>query len=377
MGGSSGRRRPPAVARGRQRRQGWQHGPGAVFRQRHQPAFGLGRPHHPQGAGSAARSELHLRPRHACSRTRWRWTAPSPMPSASHGRRSVSLPTLGQAAVGWADESHRLAQQVAYNDIAKPSGEAWSLRYQAKAWPVVKTRLEQAGVRLAAVLNAASGCTERSSEHATSARSCCLQASATGVKKVRPYAAAAQQHDATASGVSRGLHAELWQLKASPRLVWSADLADHFAGQLAGAWHLDVQMADDARFSPWLGGQCCCYARADDYPRQPDPPYQDRRHAWPRHRCAGHARADHRRRRECRAPQPLPRQAGRSPRTRAAVREVAATRRLRGRHPGRSAGSEDSRRDIRRRSGATGRGRRRSCWTAARACRRAMQPASA
>jgi hypothetical protein len=70
---------------------------------------------------------------------------------------SISMSNLGGAAIGWADESHLLAQTVAYDDISKPSGEAWSLRYQAKAWPVVKTRLEQAGVRLAAVLNVALG----------------------------------------------------------------------------------------------------------------------------------------------------------------------------------------------------------------------------
>lgn len=70
---------------------------------------------------------------------------------------SVSLANLGIAAIDWADESHLLAQTVAYTDLSKPSGDAWSLRYQAKAWPVVKTRLEQAGVRLAAVLNDALG----------------------------------------------------------------------------------------------------------------------------------------------------------------------------------------------------------------------------
>lgn len=70
---------------------------------------------------------------------------------------SITLPSLGHDAIRWADESHLLAQQVAYTDLSKPSGEAWSLRYQAKAWPVVKTRLEKAGVRLAAVLNAALG----------------------------------------------------------------------------------------------------------------------------------------------------------------------------------------------------------------------------
>jgi hypothetical protein len=70
---------------------------------------------------------------------------------------SISLSHLGREAIGWADESHLLAQKVAYTDLAKPSGEAWSQRYQAKAWPVIKTRLEKAGVRLAAVLNEALG----------------------------------------------------------------------------------------------------------------------------------------------------------------------------------------------------------------------------
>lgn len=70
---------------------------------------------------------------------------------------SISLSNLGGEAIDWANESHALAQQVAYTDLAKPSGDAWSQRYQAKAWPVVKTRLEQGGVRLAAVLNDALG----------------------------------------------------------------------------------------------------------------------------------------------------------------------------------------------------------------------------
>ena len=65
------------------------------------------------------------------------------------------LPQIGAAAVSWANESHHLAQTVAYTDIDKPSGDAWSLRYQQKAWPVVQTRLQQGGVRLADVLNEA------------------------------------------------------------------------------------------------------------------------------------------------------------------------------------------------------------------------------
>ncbi|MBB6242624.1 MULTISPECIES: S1/P1 nuclease [unclassified Rhodanobacter] len=65
------------------------------------------------------------------------------------------LPQIVDASIVWADESHKLAQDVAYVDIDKPSGDAWSQRYQQKAWPVIQTRLEQGGVRLAEVLNEA------------------------------------------------------------------------------------------------------------------------------------------------------------------------------------------------------------------------------
>lgn len=65
------------------------------------------------------------------------------------------LPQIGSVAADWANESHRLAQQVAYVDIAKPSGDAWSQRYQQRVWPVIRIRLEQAGIRLAEVLNEA------------------------------------------------------------------------------------------------------------------------------------------------------------------------------------------------------------------------------
>ena len=65
------------------------------------------------------------------------------------------LPQMADASIVWADESHTLARDVAYADITRPSGDAWSQRYQQKAWPVVQTRLEQGGVRLAEVLNEA------------------------------------------------------------------------------------------------------------------------------------------------------------------------------------------------------------------------------
>ena len=66
-----------------------------------------------------------------------------------------SLNQLPSQAIEWANQSHRLAQQVAYVDITKPHGRAWSQRYEDRVWPVIETRLKQAGVRLADVLNEA------------------------------------------------------------------------------------------------------------------------------------------------------------------------------------------------------------------------------
>lgn len=63
------------------------------------------------------------------------------------------LPQLYTQTVAWAGESHRLARDVAYARLDGRSQAAWSQRYQDVAWPVVRTRLQQGGVRLAAVLN--------------------------------------------------------------------------------------------------------------------------------------------------------------------------------------------------------------------------------
>nr|WP_277344555.1 S1/P1 nuclease [Oleiagrimonas sp. C23AA] len=62
---------------------------------------------------------------------------------------------LHKDAVRWADGSHALARGVAYADLppASKRTHGWSKRYQAEAWPVIKQRLQKAGVRLAAVLN--------------------------------------------------------------------------------------------------------------------------------------------------------------------------------------------------------------------------------
>lgn len=63
--------------------------------------------------------------------------------------------TMHDAVVQWTDESHGLARSVAYG--ALPDGKTKDLgeAYTAIAFPVIETRLQQAGVRLADVLNTA------------------------------------------------------------------------------------------------------------------------------------------------------------------------------------------------------------------------------
>lgn len=63
------------------------------------------------------------------------------------------LTQLYTQSVAWAGESHRLARDVAYAHLDGRNQAPWSQRYQDVAWPVVRTRLQQGGVRLAAVLN--------------------------------------------------------------------------------------------------------------------------------------------------------------------------------------------------------------------------------
>ncbi|HET6430847.1 S1/P1 nuclease [Dyella sp.] len=63
------------------------------------------------------------------------------------------LPALYHQTVSWAGESHTLARDVAYAHLDGRNQAGWSQRYQDLAWPVTRTRLQQGGVRLAAVLN--------------------------------------------------------------------------------------------------------------------------------------------------------------------------------------------------------------------------------
>ena len=72
--------------------------------------------------------------------------------------------------IGWALESHAIAQSVAYPDVPSRPNGGWSVAYQAQTWPVVQTQLQRAGVRLAEVLSESLRCHGHSSE-ASPARS--------------------------------------------------------------------------------------------------------------------------------------------------------------------------------------------------------------
>lgn len=67
---------------------------------------------------------------------------------------------IDAAALQWSDHAHQLARHVAYGELPSRRERRrpdWSENYQAKAWPVARTQLEAAGVRLADVLNHALG----------------------------------------------------------------------------------------------------------------------------------------------------------------------------------------------------------------------------
>lgn len=80
---------------------------------------------------------------------RERWSPPHPDTS------------IEAAAVRWSDHAHALARTVAYADLPsrrqRRRDKGWSEAYQQRTWPVVRTQLEAAGVRLADVLNGALG----------------------------------------------------------------------------------------------------------------------------------------------------------------------------------------------------------------------------
>ncbi|GBR51498.1 nuclease S1 [Neokomagataea thailandica NBRC 106555] len=62
-----------------------------------------------------------------------------------------------RAVMDWVDESHELARSVAYGALPSQDHPDLGDTYTAVAWPIIQLRLEQAGVRLAGVLNQSLG----------------------------------------------------------------------------------------------------------------------------------------------------------------------------------------------------------------------------
>lgn len=91
---------------------------------------------HPQVRRDAVKIDDEITPQ---QRAQW---APADMAS-----------DLQSTVIGWANQSHALARDVAYADVPAKRKAGWSEQYQQKTWPVVKTQLERGGVRLAALLN--------------------------------------------------------------------------------------------------------------------------------------------------------------------------------------------------------------------------------
>lgn len=69
----------------------------------------------------------------------------------------ISAQTERKATIDWVDESHALARTVVYGALTQQNNAALGQDYATLAWPIARLRLEQAGVRLAAVLNEALG----------------------------------------------------------------------------------------------------------------------------------------------------------------------------------------------------------------------------
>lgn len=67
---------------------------------------------------------------------------------------ALTLGTVPQAIVNWTNESHALARTVVYGVLPQHSHDLGTT-YSQIVLPVIETRLEQAGIRLAGVLNLA------------------------------------------------------------------------------------------------------------------------------------------------------------------------------------------------------------------------------
>lgn len=67
----------------------------------------------------------------------------------------LSTDDVRHAIIDWANESHGLARSISYAALSQIKGADIQDGYTNIAWPVIELRLQQAGIRLAAVLNAA------------------------------------------------------------------------------------------------------------------------------------------------------------------------------------------------------------------------------
>ncbi|MBF0887361.1 MULTISPECIES: S1/P1 nuclease [Gluconobacter] len=74
---------------------------------------------------------------------------------AQYWVQDLAAGNVHDATVNWADESHSLARSVAYGALPANKGADVGKAYTELTWPIMQLRLEQAGVRLAAVLNSA------------------------------------------------------------------------------------------------------------------------------------------------------------------------------------------------------------------------------
>ncbi|WP_083901164.1 S1/P1 nuclease [Azospirillum sp. B4] len=76
------------------------------------------------------------------------------------GSAKVGLKGIDPAVQAWAEESHGLARDVTYGLLPPPESdgvEGLAQGYETISWPLVRMRLEMAGVRLAWVVNQALG----------------------------------------------------------------------------------------------------------------------------------------------------------------------------------------------------------------------------
>jgi len=74
---------------------------------------------------------------------------------AKYWTAGFSTDHVRDATIDWVDESHAFARSISYGALPQNKNAELGAEYTTIAWPIIQLRLEQAGVRLAAVLNTA------------------------------------------------------------------------------------------------------------------------------------------------------------------------------------------------------------------------------